>query len=175
MKLITQMNQLEVAAFVVTCMEENHIHVTLSGGAATGYYSSNIYVSKDIDLVNEYQINPAKISVVMHEMGFSEEGRLFIFPGTDFVVEFPPGPLNVGLEPVKKIETVDLETGVLKIISATDCVKDRLAAFYHWNDKQCLYQARLVKKHVIVDLDEIERWSRNEGKFEEFKIFISEG
>ncbi len=174
MKSINEMNQIEVAAFVVTRMEENNIHVTLSGGAATGFFSNNIYISKDIDLVNEYRINPEKIKAVMIEMGFIEDGRHFIYPGTSFIVEFPPGPLNVGMEPVKKTERVELKTGFLKIISATDCVKDRLAAFYHWNDKQCLYQARLVRKHASVDLDEIERWSRNEGKMEDFKRFISE-
>lgn len=174
MKPINEMNQVEVAAFVVTCMEENNIHVTLSGGAATGFFSNNIYISKDIDLVNEYRIKPERIKKVMIEIDFIEDGRHYIYPNTSIIVEFPPGPLNVGMEPVKKIERVELKTGLLKIISATDCVKDRLAAFYHWNDMQCLNQARLVRKHANVDLDEIERWSRNEGKMEEYKRFISD-
>ena len=174
MKSIKEMNQIEVAAYVITRMEENNIHVTLSGGAATGFFSKNIYVSKDIDLVNEYQINPEKIRAVMIKIGFIEEGRHYVYPGTNIVVEFPPGPLSVGTESVKKTEKVELETGSLKIISATDCVKDRLAAFYHWNDRQCLYQARLVRKHADVDLDEIERWSRIEGKLAEYKQFMNE-
>lgn len=174
MKSINEMNQIEVAAFVVTRMQENNIHVALTGGAATSFYANNIYVSKDIDLVNEYQVNPQRIRAVMIDNGFIEEGRHYIYPGTTVVVEFPPGPLSVGTEPVKKVEKVEMDTGYLKIISATDCVKDRLAAFYHWNDKQCLAQARLVRKHADVDLEEIERWSRIEGKFAEYKQFMNE-
>lgn len=174
MKPLYEMTQIELAAYVITSLEEKGIHVTLSGGAATSFFSNNLYVSKDIDLVNEYRTNPEKIKAIMIDLGFINEGRHFIFPESNLIVEFPPGPLNVGTEPVSKIERIELETGVLKIISATDCVKDRLAAFYYWGDRQSLFQARLIKEAVKVDLDEIERWSRNEGKLAEFMKFISE-
>jgi hypothetical protein len=58
------------------------------------------------------------------------------------------------------------------VISATDCVKDRLCAFYFWDDLQGLAQAVLVAQHHAVDLAEIERWSLVENhadKFEQFK------
>jgi hypothetical protein len=58
---------------------------------------------------------------------------------------------------------------VLKIISPTDCVKDRLAAYYHWGDQQCLYQASLVARTNKIDLDEVQRWSEAEGKQGEFE------
>jgi hypothetical protein len=48
-------------------------------------------------------------------------------------------------------------------------VKDRLAAYYHWNDAQCLEQAALVAQAKEIDLDEIERWSKAEGKLDEFR------
>jgi hypothetical protein len=47
-------------------------------------------------------------------------------------------------------------------------VKDRLAAYYHWKDLQCLDQAVLVAADNDVDLDEIQRWSKHEGMLEEF-------
>lgn len=174
MKSIGEMSQIEVAAFVQTNLEKRKIHVTLSGGAATGYFSQNQYISGDIDLINEYSVNRKRIEEAMNEIGFSEIGRYFVHPESEFVVEFPPGPLTVGVEPVKVVEEIELDTGVLHIISATDCIKDRLAAFYHWGDEQCLYQARLVKNSVIVDLKEIERWSINEGKGKEFLRFMSD-
>ncbi|MBA3075202.1 MAG: hypothetical protein FP831_16485 [Anaerolineae bacterium] len=173
MKPISEMSQIEVAAFVQSNLETRKIHVTLSGGAATSFYSQNQYVSADIDLVNEYSVTRKRIDEVMNEIGFSETGRYFIHPESEYVVEFPPGPLTVGVEPVKVVEKFELETGILQIISATDCIKDRLAAFYHWGDEQCLYQARLVKKVTTVDLKEIERWSKNEGKEKEFILFVS--
>ena len=58
-------------------------------------------------------------------------------------------------------------------MSPTDCVKDRLAAYYHWGDQQCLVQARLVAEVHEVDFEEVRRWSRVEGKLAEFEKIVS--
>jgi hypothetical protein len=84
-------------------------------------------------------------------------------------MEFPPGPLTVGMEPVKSIRKIRLSTGILHVISPTDCVKDRLAAYYHWGDNQCLAQAAMVCKDNAVDLKEVACWSKAEGKRAEFE------
>lgn len=82
---------------------------------------------------------------------------------------FPAGPLAIGSEPVSQIVEKEYSTGTLWIISPTECVKDRLAAYYHWGDRQCLVQAELVAKEHQIDLHEIERWSVVEEKLEEFE------
>jgi len=64
-----------------------------------------------------------------------------------------------------------LPTAILRVLSPTDCVKDRLCAFYFWKDQQGLTQAVLVAKSQKVDLKEIKRWSKTEGKEQEFEIF----
>jgi hypothetical protein len=60
-------------------------------------------------------------------------------------------------------------TGTLRIISPTDCIKDRLAHYYHWGDRQCLQQAILVASRHKVDLDVIQSWSRAEGELDEYE------
>jgi hypothetical protein len=90
------------------------------------------------------------------------------------LVEFPPGPLAIGEEPVKQIVEKKLSTGILKVISPTDCVKDRLAAYYHWGDRQSLLQATLVAQRNKINIDEIERWSLAEGKLNEFEAIQSQ-
>jgi hypothetical protein len=109
----------------------------------------------------------------MEKIGFQEKGRFFVNPDTQFFVEFPDGPLSVGEEPVKEISEYKLTTGILRILSPTDCVKDRLCAFYFWNDQQGLAQAVLVTKSQKVDLKEIKRWSKAENKEQEYEIFTS--
>jgi hypothetical protein len=109
----------------------------------------------------------------MKKMGFQEQGLYFVNSETQFFVEFPEGPLSVGEEPVKEISEFELATGTLRIVSATDCVKDRLCAFYFWNDQQGLAQAVLVAESQNVDLKEIKRWSKVEGKESEYEIFKS--
>jgi hypothetical protein len=131
-------------------------------------YSENRYVSMDIDLVNNHFASRREIREAMRVLGFEEQGRHFIHPDTDLFVEFPPGPLSVGEEQVKEVREIRLDTGLLRIISPTDCIKDRLAAYYHWNDAQSLEQAVLVADSVEVDIDEVERWSKVEGKGQEF-------
>jgi hypothetical protein len=64
----------------------------------------------------------------------------------------------------------ELARGCLRrVISPTDCVKDRLAWYYHYGDRQCLAQAILVSRDHRVDLNEIRRWSEAEGKRDEFE------
>jgi hypothetical protein len=58
------------------------------------------------------------------------------------------------------------------MLSPTDCVKDRLAKFYAWNDAQALYQALLVVATQPVSFREIERWSiKSEGEKDRYKFF----
>jgi hypothetical protein len=171
MKKISEMTQIEIAAYVQTYLKENSVEVVLSGGAATAYYSHNQYVSGDLDLVNIYSVPRKRFNQLMNGLGFYEQARYFKHPESEFVIEFPPGPLTVGMEPVSEVETIPMATGTLRILSATDCVKDRLAAFYHWGDRQCLHQAIIVSGATPVNLAEIERWSIKEGKENEFRQY----
>jgi hypothetical protein len=171
MKSISRMTQAELAAYVQSHLERKGIPVVLSGGAAVAIYTDNKYVSADIDLVDVYSIGRKKLTAAMNEIGFSEKQRYFIHPDTKHMVEFLPGPLSVGDEPVKHVKRIKLSTGILKVISATDCVKDRLAAYYFWDDLQSLNQAIKVAKQNRMRIKEIETWSRTTGKLKEFEAF----
>ena len=165
------MTQLELAAYVVSHLEQEGIKVVLSGGASVSFYTKNKYISRDIDLVNVGFARRQVIKRVMGRIGFSEKGRHFSNPQSQYIVEFPQGPLSVGEELVREIKEYKLSTGTLKLISPTDCVKDRLCAHYFWGDRQGLAQAVLVAISSKVDLKEIERWSKVEGKSGEYKVF----
>ena len=171
MKQIKNMSQVELAAYIEDILQQARITVVLSGGSAVSFYSSDKYVSKDLDLININFARRSKIKSVMERIGFDEQGRYFVNAETQFLVEFPDGPLSVGEEPVKEVSEFKLATGTLRIVSATDCVKDRLCAFYFWKDQQGLGQAILVVQSQNVDLKEVERWSKVEGKESEYEIF----
>lgn len=171
MKQIKNMSQVELAAYIQSHLKREGIKVILSGGSAVSFYSGNKYVSKDLDLINTNSAKRKDIKAAMEGIGFQEKGRYFISPETEFLIEFPQGPLSVGGESVKAVDEFELATGTLSIISATDCVKDRLCAYYFWNDQQGLAQAILVCKSQKVDLSEVKRWSEVEEKKEEFQLF----
>ena len=169
MKPVSRMTQAEFGAFIQSQLGKKGIEVILAGGAAVAIYSNNKYVSNDLDLINIYGVNRRKLREVMMEMECYEEGKYFKHPDSQFFVEFPPGPLAIGKEPVSEIVENKFSTGTLKVISPTDCVTDRLAAYYHWGDQQSLLQAVLVAQEHRLNVDEIRRWSLVEGKLEEFE------
>ena len=129
---------------------------------------TNIF-PKTLDFIESGSTPRRKLKKVLGEIGFFEKNRYFKHPESSFFLEFPSGPLAVGREPVKETVLLQFSTGILKIISPTDCVKDRLAAYYHWGDRQSLEQAVMVFKDNAVDLREVERWSKAEGSFLQFQ------
>ncbi|MFO7811470.1 MAG: hypothetical protein R6V21_00735 [Pelovirga sp.] len=171
MKKIHTMTMGELAAFVCTHLQVNGIDVVLSGGGCVAIYSEGRYVSYDLDFVENISSGRRKLKQVLAEIGFQEEAKYFKHPETQYFLEFPAGPLAVGDETPQSIVVLSFETGELAALSPTDCVKDRLAAYFHWNDQQCLEQALLVAGTSDVDLTEIERWSLKEGYEKKFHFF----
>lgn len=82
MKKIKNMSQVELAAYVQDSLQTEGIDVVLSGGSAVSFYSSNKYVSKDLDLINTNFAKRSKIKSAMEELGFQEQGRYFMNPET---------------------------------------------------------------------------------------------
>ncbi len=62
-------------------------------------------------------------------------------------------------------------TGLLRLLSPTECVKDRLAGYFYFGDEQCLQQALLVARRREVDMAEVGRWARNEGQYGSLRRF----
>lgn len=169
MKPSRDMSAGELAALIYSYLKEHGIEAVLSGGACVTIYSQNKYISHDLDFIESGSTPRRKLKELLGKLGFFEERRYFRHPETDFFLEFPTGPLAVGREPVKETVTLHFSTGDLRIISPTDCVKDRLAAYYHWGDQQSLAQAVMVAGDNAIDLKEVERWSEVEGKLAQFQ------
>ena len=169
MKPVGKMTQAELGAYVQSHLMSEGIDVVLSGGAAVAFYTSGEYVSNDIDLINQSSVRRRQIQSAMEELGFLPEGRHFVHLDSEFFVEFPPGPLGFGDQPATRVDEIRLETGILRVISPTDCVKDRLAWYFHYGDTQCLAQASMVSRGHPIDVRDVEKWSEAEGKLEEFE------
>ena len=169
MKRIKDMSIGELAAFISSYLKRNGIDVVLSGGGCVSIYTENKYVSLDLDFIEYGSVGRRKLKKILLGIGFYEENRYFKSFETDIFLEFPSGPLSIGREPVNEIVTLNFPTGELTILSPTDCVKDRLASYYHWGDQQSLEQAVLVSKDNRVNLEELERWSEGEGMLSLFK------
>ena len=127
-------------------------------------------MSYDLDLISHGSAKA--IEGVMRGLGFSKgPSRHYEHPDTDYFVEFPTPPVTIGDMPVDRFEEIESEMGYLKLLTPTHCVMDRLAAYYHWKDRQALEQALLVAERHPVDMKEIESWSEREGMKDRFLKF----
>ncbi len=172
MKKIENMTLGEFAAFVQSHLRENEIECILSGGACVSIYTENRYQSFDLDFIENFSTNTDQLEKVMKKLNFIKENRYFKHQNSTYFVEFPPGPLSIGDEAIFNYNIMIFETGELKLLTPTDCVRDRLCAYYYWNDLQTLDQAVMVSKKLQVDLEIIKQWSaliNQENKYLTFK------
>ena len=155
----------ELAALVSTALESRGIRATLSGGGAVSIYTENQYQSYDLDFISSASVEA--IGDAVQTLGFSRipGAREFHHPNTRYFIEFPSGPLAFGETTVadRDATTLFTEFGSIRIITPTQSVMDRLAAYVHWGDLQSYDQAVMVCCNHAVNWDDLQRWSRGEG------------
>jgi len=161
----------EFAILISDYLSKNGIDTVLSGGACVSIYTKNKYISYDLDFVLLSSEDKKKVRQVLAVIGFYEEKRYFKHKDSEYFLDFVSPPLSVGSEPVKKTAEIKKGGRTLKLLSVTDCMKDRLAAYYHWGDRQALEQAILVCRDNTVGFKELERWSKNEGMSDKYRMF----
>ena len=174
---ISKLSLAELATYVSEHLKSHGIDVVLVGGGCVSIYSNNQYQTQDLDFVERYHSKRSTLKAVLDLIGFTEKNRYYIHPDAAYLLEFPTGPLAIGDEAVKEVHEMQTENGTLRLLTATDCIKDRLSAFYHWQDRQSLQQALWVAQNHPHDIEAIEIWSSHEAKAEkylEFKTLLNE-
>lgn len=162
-----------LAAAVADHLRRRGIDVVLSGGACVTLHSEGRYVSADLDFVLRRDVPRAAVAAALEELGFRPEGRVFERPGAVATVDVLAPPPAVGREPIGAVEERRVGRRVLPFLSPTDTVKDRLCAFFRWDDRQALEQAVLVCRAARVDLAEVRRWVRAEGMAARLREFLA--
>lgn len=171
MKPLAAMTVEEIAGLVCETLANVGVTTTLTGGACVAIWSEGKFVSRDLDFIEEGPVSRRKVEDALATIGFQAKDRYFIHPETEFYVEFPTGPLTVGDERVYEVETRNTGVGHLRLLTPTDCVKDRLAAFFYWNDTMALEQALLVAEEQPIDIANLRRWAKAEGELDKLATF----
>lgn len=162
---------------VCSALNQAGVTAVLTGGSAATFYAPEAYQSLDIDFVAvRFGSTRGRTIVAEHlqAIGFRPDKNCYRHALSPYPIEFPPGPLAVGREILTGWKTVRFAVGILHVLSPTDSVKDRLAAFIHWNDRAGLSQALAVAKAVPneFDLEQVEAWAEREGGSAKFKEFV---
>lgn len=165
----------DIAFAVCTALERRGFHAVLTGGSAATHYAPEAYQSGDLDFV--ITLKGTGSEAALAALGFSRKGGLDFYrhPNSQFLLEFPNGPLAVGEDLIKVWSTVRRDDEVLYVLSPTDSCRDRLASFLFWNDFSGLEQAIAVfhARANEVDLNVIADWCRREGHSQKFGLFAS--
>lgn len=172
MKDPAKLTHRELAAFVCAHLRASGIDVVLTGGACVTIYTRNRYESFDLDFVNVAETPLARIEAALFRIGFIPEGRIYVNKNVRYSVDILNPPLSIGEEKITATNMIAVKKMQLKLLTPTDSVRDRLAAFYFWNDLQALEQALMVARANDVDLDLVKKWSKKEGELEKFNIFL---
>lgn len=178
---------LEVATVVSEVLTRHDIPAVLSGGGAASLYTDTEYQTTDLDFVTtamRQQLTPA-----MAEIGFVQDmdahdqyiGRHFMREGVPWTIEFPSAPVELGNTYVPFEETgfVTTALGVLRVLSPTQCLMDRLTWYFSGTHGDSGIQAQKIIKHQQskIDWDAIDRWAEKEGvsqaELAEFKSLIA--
>ena len=176
MKLSTKSALQDVARAVAEGLENAGIRAVLTGGACAVIHTAGGYLSEDLDFVLQSTPSQQDLDDAMAEIGFKRRGDQYFHPETSFFVEFPTGPLGIGrdleVKPVRR--RFGNSKGAIRLLSATDSCRDRLSAFYHWNDRQSLDAAVRIGLRNRLDMKRIREWSESEGAPERFHEFVRE-
>jgi hypothetical protein len=154
-------NLKDLACYIYDHLKENKIDVVLVGGACVSIYSENRYQSYDLDFVTYEDLK--SIEKVLSKLGFKRNGRSFIHPDCPFFIDFVNPTVAIGNEAVHNFNLLKTSIGSLQLLTPTDCIKDRLTSYFHWNDRQAFDQALLVANDHKVDLNALMSWAYTEG------------
>lgn len=161
----------DIVQIVSRALRAAGIRAVLTGGASASLHSDGTYLSHDLDYILEGRVTQRQLDDALRPAGFERRRDAYVHPHSAFFVEFPRGPLAIGDDDL--VQPVEIRVGstLVLMLSPTDACRDRLAAFYHWQDRQSLDTAVKIARRRRVNLAAIMRWSEREQKLPQFDDF----
>lgn len=164
----------DVSLSVGDALRRHGIRAVLTGGACANLYSAGTYHSLDVDFVLSGRVKQADLDAAMESVGFRRVGDRYVHAAVRYYVEFPLGPLALGEDhAVRPVLRTKGQSRTLAL-SATDACRDRLAAFFHWHDRQSLRAAVQIALRNRISMRLVRAWSEKEGALPAFEEFMKE-
>ncbi|MGB0452743.1 MAG: hypothetical protein ACPGJV_03440 [Bacteriovoracaceae bacterium] len=158
--------------FVGKHLSDSGFDAVLVGGAVVSVYSEGAYESGDLDFVIQ-NLSKERLPEVMKEIGFLKKGKEYRHPHcAHLFVEFPSGPLGIGEDYDIRPREEMVDGSIIKILSPTDSIKDRLASYIYFKDREGMDQAVLIAKSQPFNRSSVKRWCQGERREDVYKDFI---
>lgn len=162
----TRCTEKQMWHWVAVHLAQAGIDCTLVGGAVAAIYSQGAYRSGDLDIVVENfpRPTPKQMDAVFGTFGFQRRGMLYHHPECHHLaVQVLLGSVHVGKDH-HIVPSVAKVSGVsIKMLSATDIVKDRLASCLYFHAEECFDQAELVARAQTIDWQSVRAWAKAES------------
>lgn len=172
---INVLNRAELAALIVETLASKGIDVVLVGGSCVCVYTNERFGSLGLDFVDLSYSRKKDIAEALKLIGFQPQGasRYFERDGCQWSIEFPSAPLAIGQERISndKIAEIKTELGTVRLLSPTDCIKDRLLWWYLESDGQCWEQALDIARNHPIDWRDLQAWHEAEGYGDQLQIY----
>lgn len=161
----------ELAAAVSGALSKNGHDPLLAGKACAAIYGGGAIKARALEFaIREFAV--AEVNRAMGALGFRlKEARTYASESCPFEVVLGPAPLTVGDDIVGDARVVKVGKDSFKMLTPTDCVRQRLSMFYRWGDRQALAEAVQVARRQKIDLDLVRRWSEWEWASDRYREF----
>ena len=163
-KITAQTSIQELLALVSEHLTTNKISTVLTGGAVVSIYTDNKYESKDLDFISPHEHK--ELLEVMAKIDFTPDPgghKNLKHPKCPITIEFPARVVILGGRSERVDHTEEVHGVKVRMLSPTQSVMDRLAAFIGWNDPQGLDQAVWICEQQPVNFEKVKKWAKGEG------------
>lgn len=164
---------IDVCFVVCTALDAAGVTAVLTGGSAAEYYAPTEYRSYDADFMLQFERSDADGSKALEKLEYYHADGAYHHRENPYTIEFPKGPFGIGDDLIQSWDTVRRGEEMLHVIDRTDSVRDRLAGFYFWNDRQSLAVALAVARSGAIDTERIADWSKREGQTAKYREFAA--
>jgi len=163
----------QAAAAICSHLTDLGFDPVLTGKGCAAIYQKAKTSAGGLDFViSEYKVEAIKNA--MRALHYScRVHRTFISRVCPFEVSFLPPPLAVGDDTVGDVNEIKTNRGNLKMLGPTDCVRQRLASYYRFGDRDALDDAVSVSKRHEIDLELVRRWSHWEWASDKYEDFLA--
>jgi hypothetical protein len=165
------MSLVEVAAAVAAHLRTHGVEVVIVGGSAITAHVPAVYTSKDIDFAVTSGPDRRTIVRALSEVGFLQQGRIFVHPDTVYTLDFVPDTPHIDREPVYDFAEIRTSVGSVSALRLEDAIADRVAAFLHWSDSESL---DVAERSVFAARDRL-TWDRIDAALSKLDTNTSDG
>lgn len=162
----------EAAAAVHASLVGGGHEPILGGQACAAIYGGQTIKSRTLEFaIREFSVT--KVNALMGALGFlPKEARTYTNVSCPFEVVLVAAPLTVGDDAIDGSRMIKTSSGPLRMLTPTDCVRQRLSMFYRWGDRSALAEAVQVAKRQAIDMDLVCRWSEWEWATDRYQEFL---